>query len=154
MCKGATGDRETGWMFPLYLCALPLLCLLLSVCLWAWKWLNLKGENHSSFFLGCIHFPHALSLSLASALSPPVLLSACDSQFIQTRQVAQSLWGWSLGSSQTGRSQPPALSARGASTPSRGTPSSPDWTSTERQTPGPRRIATAPSGSRWVELWL
>lgn len=105
------------------------------------------------FLFGCLHFLSSLSLSLPVALaSPPsVRPSAFNSQCIQTRQVAQSLWGWSLASSQTASSQPPALTARGASTLSPGTLSLPDWTSRGRRTPGLLHTTIAPSGSRWAK---
>lgn len=97
-----------------------------------------------------LHSPHSSSLC-RFGFPPSVLPSASGSQFIQTRQVAQSLWEWSLASSRTGSSRPPALSARGASTPSRGTPSLPGWISRGRRMPGRLPTATARSGSRWAE---
>lgn len=107
-----------------------------------------KGEVN---FSGCILFflLSSFFLSVALVSSPSVSPSAFDSQFIQTRQVAQSLWEWSLASSQMGSFQPPALSAHGVLIPSRGTLSLPDWISRERQTPGPLHTITAQSGSRW-----
>lgn len=100
------------------------------------------------FFLWVYSFSPTLLLLLYSAL--PLPPSAQNSQFIQTQQVAQSLWEWSPGSSQMHRFQPPAPSARGASTASRGTLNLPVWTSTGRQTLGLLRATTAQSGSRWV----
>lgn len=107
-----------------------------------------EGWRSFHLFFGCIHFFRSVS-SPRSVFPPSVLASAYDSQFIQTRQVAQSLWEWSPGSSQTSRFRPPALSARGASIPSRGTLSLPAWKSKGRQTPGLLHTTTAQSGSRW-----
>lgn len=109
-----------------------------------------KGESLSAFPVECTHFPLFLFLSLSGSgsPSPPSTHLPVHSQWIQTRQVAPSRWGWSLGSSRTGRSQHPALTARGASTRSHGTLSSPGWTNRERPTPGLLRTAVAPNGSR------
>lgn len=101
------------------------------------------------FFFSCLLF-----LLLSRGLFPPsVFLSTFDSQSIQMQQVAQSLWEWSLDSSQMGNFQPLACSKHGALIPSRGILSLPDWISRERQTPGLLPTTTAQNGSRW-ELWL
>lgn len=139
-----------------------LLCAPLSVPLGQWWVYNDFDQSLSSEFLWIgevnmfslrVSSFSLLSLSLPVALaSPPsVRPSAFNSQCIQTRQVAQSLWGWSLASSQTASSRPPALTARGASTLSPGTLSLPDWTSRGRRTPGLLHTTIAPSGSRWAK---
>lgn len=139
-----------------------LLCAPLSVPLGQWWVYNDFDQSLSTEFLWIgevnmfslrVSSFSLLSLSLPVALaSPPsVRPSAFNSQCIQTRQVAQSLWGWSLASSQTASSRPPALTARGASTLSPGTLSLPDWTSRGRRTPGLLHTTIAPSGSRWAK---
>lgn len=105
-----------------------------------------KGWGSFLLFCGCIHFS-PLFLSLLLCLPRPP--SAQHSQFIQTRQVAQSHWEWSPGSSQTATFQPQVRSEPGASTASRGTLTLPVWTSTGRPTLGLPCATTAPSGSRW-----
>lgn len=162
-------NRETWWMYTAY----EALCTLLHAFFYSVRlFLSLLVNGGCTtisishfplnsfelvrlicFLFGCLHFLSSLSLSLPVALaSPPsVRPSAFNSQCIQTRQVAQSLWGWSLASSQTASSRPPALTARGASTLSPGTLSLPDWTSRGRRTPGLLHTTIAPSGSRWAK---
>lgn len=106
-------------------------------------------DGWRSSFLWVYSFPPVLSLFLVLVFPPSLPLPACDSQLIQTRQVAPSLSEWSLDSSPTGSFQPPALSERGALTLSRGTPSLPDWISREKQMPGLRHTTTARNGSKW-----
>lgn len=109
-------------------------------------------DGWRSSFLWVYSFPPVLSLFLGLVFPPSLPLSTWDSQLIQTRQVAPSLSEWSLGSSQTGSFQPPALSAHGALIPSRGTPSLPDWISREKQMPGLLHKTTAQNGSKWEKL--
>lgn len=113
-----------------------------------------RGGSLSVFSVGAFIFPSfSFSSWLGFSLSPSSHLP-CHSQSIQTRQVAPSLWGWSLGSSLTGRSQPPALTARGVSTRSHGTLSLPDWTNRERPTLGLLLRTAAQSGFRLENVTL
>lgn len=110
-------------------------------------------------FFFCFSFPISFPFFLRSSFRrfparPVPLSTGVHSQFIQTRQVAPTLWGWSLVSSQMARSLPPVLSARGASMPSPGIHGLPDWTSRGRRMPGLPHTTTVQSGSRYRgNLW-
>lgn len=140
------------WLF----CFFPFTRSLVGVCdcnqslaLWMFVILKMLGEVDSSFLSGDFNFSPLFSFCRFGFPLPPSVRLPFDSQFIQTRQVAQSLLVWSLGSSQTGSFQPPALTARGALILSRGTLSLPGWIRWGRLMHGLLLTTTAQSGSRW-----
>lgn len=79
----------------------------------------------------------------------PVVMTTAALQGFPPPQVVRSRWAWSPAWCPTGRSRPPAPSARGDWRPSRGTRTTAGWTSRARPTPGRPPPTAAPSGFRW-----